>query len=60
MLYSIKNIEELEKLQELVSLEKQVQELRLEDKSGIHNFHEKTKKYIFEPHTIKSKIPLKN
>ena len=32
MLYSIKNIEDLGKLNELVSLQNQVQEVRLQDK----------------------------
>ena len=34
MLYSIKNKEELEKLNELVSLQNQVQEVRLQDTLG--------------------------
>ena len=52
MLYSIKNKEELEKLNELVSLQNQVQEVRLQDKLGKQNFHEDMKK-VFEP-VIKS------
>ena len=50
MLFSIKNIEELEKLTELVSLQNQVQEVRLQDKLGKQNFHEDMKK-VFEPVT---------
>ena len=34
MLYSIKNIEDLEKLNELVSLQDQVKAVRLQDKLG--------------------------
>ena len=50
MLYSIKNIEELEKLNELVSLQNQVKTVRLQDKLGKQNFHEDMKK-VFEPVT---------
>ena len=39
MLFPIKNIEELEKLNELVSLQNQLQEFRLQDKLGEQNFH---------------------
>ena len=45
MLYSIKNKEELENLNELVSLQSQVNEVRLQDKLGTQNFHEKKEKY---------------
>ena len=50
MLYSIKDREDLENLNELVSLEDQVKVVRLQDKLGIQNFHEDMKK-IFEPVT---------
>ena len=50
MLYSIKNIEELEKLNELVSLQNRVKVDRLQDKLGKQNFHENMKK-VFEPVT---------
>ena len=50
MLYSVKNIEELEKLNELVSLQDQVKLVRLQDKLGKQNFHEDMKK-VFEPVT---------
>ena len=50
MLYSIKDREELEKLNELVSLQKQVNFDRLQDKLGKQNFHEDMKK-VFEPVT---------
>ena len=50
MLYSIKNIEDLEKLHELASLQNQVKVVRLQDKLGKQNFHEDMKK-VFEPVT---------
>ena len=50
MLYSIKNKQELEKLNELVSLQDQVKAARLQDKLGKQNFHEDMKK-VFEPVT---------
>ena len=40
MLYSIKLREDLENLNELVSLGNQVKDLRLQDKLGKPNFHE--------------------
>ena len=48
MLYSIKDREDLEKINELVSLESQVKAIRLQDKLGKQNFHEDMKK-VFEP-----------
>ena len=50
MLYSIKDREDLQNLQELVSLENQVKVFKLQDKLGKQNFHEDTKK-VFEPVT---------
>ena len=50
MLYSIKNREDLEKLEDLVSLQNQVKDVRLQDKLGEQNFHEDMKK-VFEPVT---------
>ena len=50
MLYSIKNIEDLEKLNEAVSLQKQVQEVRLQNKLGDQNYHEDMNK-LFRPIT---------
>ena len=50
MLYSIKNREDLENLNELVSLQDQVKTVRLQDKLGKQNFHEDMKK-VFEPIT---------
>ena len=50
MLYSVKNREDLENLNELVSLQDQVKTVRLQDKLGKQNFHEDMKK-VFEPVT---------
>ena len=50
MLYSIKDREDLENLNELVSLQDQVETVRLQDKLGKQNFHEDLKK-VFEPIT---------
>ena len=46
MLYSNKNIEGLEKFNELVSLQNQVQEVRLQDKLGKQSFHEYIEKSL--------------
>ena len=46
MLFPIKNREDLEKFDELASLENQVKALRLQDKSGKQNFHEYQKKNL--------------
>ena len=50
MLYSIKDREDLEKLEELVSLQNQVKVVKLQDKLSEQNFHEDMKK-VFEPVT---------
>ena len=50
MLYPINNREDLRKLDEAVSLQNQVQEVRLQDKLGEQNYHEDTKK-VFKPMT---------
>ena len=50
MLYSIKNVEDLKKLNEAVSLQKQVQEVRLQNKLGDQNYHEDINKF-FKPMT---------
>ena len=50
MLYAIKNNDNLENLNELVSLENHVNIVRLQDKLGKQNFHEDMKK-VFEPVT---------
>ena len=48
MLYSIKNLEDLEKLKELLALQNQVQEVRLQDNLVKQNYQENTHKKIFE------------
>ena len=50
MLFPIKNREDLEKINELVSLQNQVKTVRLQDKLGEQNFHEDMKK-VYEPFT---------
>ena len=50
MLYSIKDREDLENLNELVSLQNQLKTVRLQDKLAKQNFHEDMKK-LFEPVT---------
>ena len=50
MLYSIKNMEELENLNELVSLQTRVNEVRLQDKLREQNSDQNTK-FFFEPMT---------
>ena len=50
MFYSIKDREDLENLNELVSLQDQVKTVRLQEKLGKQNFHEDMKK-VFEPVT---------
>ena len=44
MLYSINNIEDLKNLEELDSLQNQVNEVRLQDKLGKQNYHYDAKK----------------
>ena len=50
MLFPIKNKEDLETLNEFVSLQNQVEVVRLKDKLGKQNFHEDMKK-VFQPVT---------
>ena len=50
MLYAIKNNDDLENLNKLVSLQSQVKAVRLQDKLGKQNFHEDLKK-VFGPVT---------
>ena len=48
MMFPITNREDLQNLNELVSLQNQVDEIRLQDKLGKQNFHEDMKK-VLEP-----------
>ena len=50
MLYPINNREDLQKLDEAVSLQNQVNEVRLQDKLGDQNYNEDAKK-IYKPMT---------
>ena len=50
MLFPIKNREDLEKLIELVSLQDQIKTVKLQDKLGEQNYHQKSEK-LFEPVT---------
>ena len=50
MLYSTKDREDLENLEELVSSQDQIKVVRLQDKLGKQNFHEDMKN-VFEPVT---------
>ena len=50
MIFVINNREDLDKLEELASLQDQVKVVRLQDKLGNQNFHEDMKK-VFEPVT---------
>ena len=59
MLYSIKDREDLENLEELVSLQDQVKVIKLQDKLGRQNFHEDMKK-VFEPVTKSIENPSQN
>ena len=46
MLYSIKDREDIEKLEELALLQNQVKVVKLQDKLGEQNFHEDIKKSL--------------
>ena len=59
MLYSIKNIEDIEKLNEAISLQKQVQEVRLQNKLGDQNYYEDINKF-FKPMTDEIKNTSEN
>ena len=50
MMFAINNREDLDKLEELASLQDQVKVVKLQDKLGKQNFHEDMKK-VFEPVT---------
>ena len=50
MMFPIENVEDLQKLNEAISLQNQVHEVRLQDKLGEQNYHEDAEK-IFKPMT---------
>ena len=54
MLYSIKNVDDLQKLNELILLKDQVREIKLQNKLGEQNYHEDVKKF-FKPMTDETK-----
>ena len=59
MLYPINNREDLQKLNDAVLLQKQVQEVRLQNKLGDQNYHEDIKKF-FKPMTDEIKNTSEN
>ena len=59
MMYSTKDREDLEKLEELASLQNQVKAVRLQDKLGEQNYHHKSEK-LFEPMTTAIKNASEN
>ena len=59
MLFPIKDRKDLEKLNDLSSLQDQVKVVRLQDKLGKQNFHKDMKK-VFEPMTDTIKNTSKN
>ena len=50
MMFPIRNVEDLQKLNEAVSIQNQVKVVRLQDKLGKQNFHEDMEE-VFEPLT---------
>ena len=50
MMFPIRNVEDLQNLNETVALQNQVKVVRLQDKLGKHNFHEDLTE-VFEPLT---------
>ena len=59
MLYAIRDIEDLDKLNELISLKNEVQEVKFQDKLGEQNYHEDLKK-LFKPVTDEIKNTSEN
>ena len=58
MMFPIRNIEDLQNLNNAVSSQNQVKVVRLQDKLGKQNFHDDIKK-VFDHLLIHSRIPLK-
>ena len=50
MMFPIKNVEDLQKLNEAISLQNQVHEVPFQDKLGKQNYHEDAEK-VFKPMT---------
>ena len=59
MLFPIRNVEDLQNLNEAVSLQNQVKDVRLQDKLGKQNFHEDMTE-VFEPLTDTQKKTSEN
>ena len=59
MLFPIRNIEDLQNLNDAVSLQKQVQQVRLQNKLGDQNYHENINKF-FKPMTDEIKKTSEN
>ena len=57
MIFSIRNVEDLQNLNEAVSLQNQVKVVRLQDKLGKQNFHEDLREFS-NPLLNHLKIPL--
>ena len=53
MFYSIKNVEDIQNINELVSLENEMKAVKLQDKLGEQTYHQKSEK-LFEPITKSS------
>ena len=47
MMFPIRNLEDLQKLNEAVSLQNQAHQVRLQDKLGEQNYHEDAKKIVY-------------
>ena len=58
MMFPIRNVEDLQNINEAVSLQNQVKDVRLQDKLGKQNFHEKMEE-VFKALTDTLKKPLK-
>ena len=59
MMFPIRNVEDLQNLNEAVSLQNQVKVVRLQDKLGKQNFHEDLRE-VYEPLTNTLKITSEN
>ena len=59
MMFPIRNLEDLQNINEAVSLQNQVKVVRLQDKLGKQNFHEDMAE-VFEPLTIALKKTSEN
>ena len=58
-MFPIRNVEDLQNLNEAVSLQNQVKAVRLQDKLGEQNYHKDAKKFFLNWWLMQLKIPLK-